>query len=1744
MAHDLNEVRPIGGLNLDDNARNVPRTDYVNARNIRNAINALNRGGNLTNIRGNLAPSKYTLPYNANIFPTGTNKVIGSVEDTKYSTVLFFVWNSLGKHQILRYYRNLTSPQNPYGEVQQVIQYDFGWTKTTEINSGNIVYGVTETGDADEETGDLLYWCDPVPKKINLTKANVCTKQKSWDLFLPQTCDLATIVLFTFKNFSGITVYSIGELLTDPTDRQAIITDIAANMNADTTSPVTAEACDCRLVLTEKTAGNLWTIETDSDQILISPKNWYGGTLIDRFFDRCKWQPLNAPQPTFERDLNYEPNYVQRKVFQFRLEYDYDDLERSSLGVWSQIPINNLGCDGSSDKSYNYIDVDFNDTLIPLATTLVLLKRVRLIARELNTGLDRAVISLEPCDFLDYRDGAWYCHFNFYNDIISSAIDAATAAKLFDNVPLETNDERFVKNRIVEGGILEGYNAPECVDASFQIDFADNPNPPLRKVTVRFRVMTWWLLTTYVTPPPSGGLIQQPNFYNTFPLDAIDKFPYWIGDATLNQKILRGGIFSDGAAEVDAVPNAYYGGVGTGDGGFRARPGMLDVFQQQTPEKGFPCYLAGTQYLGVSRQIQTGLPTTGSNVLDVSSQDYVDDIKTYLDGGGDLYSEVTFLVPDGNYVARVPSHWGSFGDKLSKGFAYNFEGGTQYQKTSANVWGVFDADKDMDVTGWLKQKEIHFTVNGADIAHAGTFVIADLSAPFDLPAVKGGSLSAGIWQPISCYLYDSNGNTNPNSVEFIGIPVEKTIVQYNKFFYTDTAPPFKWGEAAVTDHNGYWFGIYGVSEFGVVPSSTPQDAVSLFDIIALQVNAETIYDSTIIYTGTLTEFYTKSLVQVVYSGNILLATAPLVFGVIATNTANARLNCSTIITGSILNQTGTGVADVAVIYENGAVVFSAVDGSYTMAAWGDIVTANLGIFATADPIAASSSRTVDDIILTASVFCNITFPTGSIFNIAIDPFGTNGTDTPPPYSPTAVFVVANVVVDEGNNPTIKALKRGGNVTYGIRAYDNAGRLCSVVEAIDLYIPFITEDIGKYSIQDFSGAIYPTSTFKYGKPTVKWILANTTVFPSWVASIQWMRTKDSIYGRYLQWIANEVVYIASLATAGIPEIRTSFQNGDATAIKISLSNVVTYASQNNNSQVGYSYQAGDRVRIMYDRSLNPINGLNDFEVTGYEIDTQNIIIKPEGFDQEILSGSVFEVFNPKSLATEDSQILYEVGEVVKVNNGIPASFSGVFSNGDTYWRGRYITVNDSITGYITTATTVIEDASVSDFYPSLAQDIGRPGIIDPAFKQVYAPTKMRCSNPFLPSTAINGLSSFEELNQIELDRSNGQIERLLQKENTVISVTSEREISTYIEVVSFQQADTGSGVLAVANQYFGTQYPHAKRLGTDLPSTVLINDGQAFGFQSKRGEAWRYQGDGELSISDAKMVNYFKQLEQDGVSKAHAFYDRFHKEYGITVWREYQERSTIVSFGGGAITVEFEGDAPIIGEDVTIQYLTGAGAGTWLSTTGAVIGAGLDNIIRISVSGVSFSQGQQVNITYSLPETVVFFNGNTGTTKDRWVRFDDRCPENWQQCGSELVSFKNGRVWLENVNPICNNFYGIQYNSKISPVFNENPDDIKVFNALWMSQKQADNGCDWFSSLITNTIGQLSRLNKNNWRKRESDWYIDLKRDLTDTTVANPIINGRRLRDTDLTVELTNDGTGEFNLYSFRMNWTTSARTEK
>jgi len=82
----------------------------------------------------------------------------------------------------------------------------------------------------------------------------------------------------------------------------------------------------------------------------------------------------------------------------------------------------------------------------------------------------------------------------------------------------------------------------------------------------------------------------------------------------------------------------------------------------------------------------------------------------------------------------------------------------------------------------------------------------------------------------------------------------------------------------------------------------------------------------------------------------------------------------------------------------------------------------------------------------------------------------------------------------------------------------------------------------------------------------------------------------------------------------------------------------------------------------------------------------------------------------------------------------------------------------------------------------------------------------------------------------------------------------------------------------------------------------------------------------------------------------------------------------------------------------------------------------------------------------------------------------------------FYSFKGGNLWRHNTNETRNNYYGVQYNSKITSVFNEAPLQNKLFKTLNLESDDA-----WEATLTTDI--QLTGFIDDAWFvKKEQSWF--------------------------------------------------------
>ena len=118
------------------------------------------------------------------------------------------------------------------------------------------------------------------------------------------------------------------------------------------------------------------------------------------------------------------------------------------------------------------------------------------------------------------------------------------------------------------------------------------------------------------------------------------------------------------------------------------------------------------------------------------------------------------------------------------------------------------------------------------------------------------------------------------------------------------------------------------------------------------------------------------------------------------------------------------------------------------------------------------------------------------------------------------------------------------------------------------------------------------------------------------------------------------------------------------------------------------------------------------------------------------------------------------------------------------------------------------------------------------------------------------------------------------------------------------------------------------------------------------------------------------------------------------------------------------------------------------------------------------------------------------------------------------------IWAHDQDGRTNNFFGTQYDSMIKLIFNVQFGMVKIFNNLGVESEKV-----WSAEVIETSEGQLSALEKANFRLRDGIYSATIMRDmltpqdaLPDPVNNRPITHGQQLFGTWLSVILRNDET--------------------
>lgn len=858
-----------------------------------------------------------------------------------------------------------------------------------------------------------------------------------------------------------------------------------------------------------------------------------------------------------------------------------------------------------------------------------------------------------------------------------------------------------------------------------------------------------------------------------------------------------------------------------------------------------------------------------------------------------------------------------------------------------------------------------------------------------------------------------------------------------------------------TDHNGFfWF--CGSDASGVAPYSytftgeynnptTPQTLYSRTGVGTADVRDE----EDALVSGTLAPNYdhdSESFVTGNFAeGNLGFAGQPVVIARGAWGTTSSTGTFSVPFHNDAQNLGGLPSRTLKLYYPHGAVPIS----------WSDYTTGN-------DFTCPITDVDINELQVTENC-------AGSIYNA--DNAGQpkiSGTFDPPvkfcDLNPPTNYPITITPV-----PYVLAqLKQGGLYRFGFILRDESGKQTFVQfdEKFILNTPFITQ---------VAGAV--PAGHKVIELEWDW---NSLIFPDWVYDVQIVRTKNTFiqrdgWGGFLQ------TRITELTFTDAEENNLNATPSAADRIYFTIQgqnqfNTVNYF----NTTTGYTWTPNDRVRFILNAdgtyftgaSIGSVNAA-DYQLRSSDSISFAIDNNPALYDLQV--GALIEIFAPRNQT--DTDIYYEItGKLpttrVQGNNQAVTQIVPL-PTFDTYFIDRAIPADPQAGSY---SPILVEHHSQYDtVVDSNGEDIGRINVINPSARQVYKGWLQLHSNAFLPDGDVNGLSTFDPLDEKVYPLEAGAITKLKCIDDTLHVICEDK---VYYVKIGKQQATLGDGTeqLYFSGKTFSDPFPVLGLYGCQDPETFVTDRYNVMRWLDvKRGCAVQYEGNVLKAISDEGLKNYFhdqceyaRGLQPVNGSElfvwSHGGYDPLHNRYMLT-------QSTVQVFDRG--------------ETLVIRYTNNEQA---LATF--------------------------ANFTLGYSNAWDSFYGFTG---EYYGLLDGSIH------GSEFITFKNGIPYFHNDNRATtyDTFYGTQVDQVLEIVCN--PDaKVKNFQSFAVDSKKPNSplaGIGYDVVNVGTAEGMQSKIPIGQFVWKEGVYWSNFFRD---TTLGGSLSNGRPLKSTYATLRLVRD----------------------
>lgn len=588
-------------------------------------------------------------------------------------------------------------------------------------------------------------------------------------------------------------------------------------------------------------------------------------------------------------------------------------------------------------------------------------------------------------------------------------------------------------------------------------------------------------------------------------------------------------------------------------------------------------------------------------------------------------------------------------------------------------------------------------------------------------------------------------------------------------------------------------------------------------------------------------------------------------------------------------------------------------------------------------------------------------------------------------------------------------------------------------------------------------------------TINWILNNANALeeiPDWAYYYQIHITKNLTTRFFVQGMSFGAAYVKKDPATGDFDFTGTTYNKETTyALGINISPLTSYG-------LGYVFSEGDLCRLYTDPSNNYLLSVIGQSGSYVLLAPQSIgIVDPAGYK------ALFELYTPYKQSVREP--FYETGYVMQINQpGTDArqynTLSGTIS-GDCYALERSL---EDTTIYI------VEAMSPNDNVWKLWQtDRGWFNIVD-KIGQTRQKSNITWSDVLVPETRTNGLNVFQPLNRKTMFQECGQLQKLqltskVEDElgSVMLGICELETVSMYLgetQVVS----PTGDAFLATSPDVIGTTNVLKGSFGTINPESVTEYRGNVYWFDAHNGRIIQYSVNGLFAISNYKMTRFWKLFSNQYLSMTTA-------------------------------EIEALGGRPFIFSTVDPHH------NELLFSIPKLINVPPKGYLPDYPSAIypfDIWDGQGKTVVYKL-------DVGAGSTP-HWQGAYSFNPEWFIGIMDNLYSFKYGSTYLHNSESSFNNFYGIQYTSRIMFVSNGHPNMPKVYNSLSVES----NLIPLFVYFYNNyPIQQSSDLEEIDFKELEGVWYASIYRNKLIPTqtgyTTDGLLTGEKMRNIAMMIML-------------------------